>query len=318
MILVTGASGTVGKAVLMEVARAGEKHRAMYRSKEEVAKAPAGTEAVVADFSQKASLAPALRGVESVYLVCSPIPDLVQLEENAIEASVEAGVRRIVLNSALGAGDYGKSFPSWHRRVEDKLKATKIAHCILRPNSFMQNLLTYYAPSIRAQGAFYGAMGNARTSYVDVRDIAAVAARALRSSEHDAKTYELNGPEALTCAEVAERISGHSGMATRYVDIPLEAQRKAMLDQGMPEWQVTALLELQEYYTDRRGGALDGVLQGLLGRPPITIDRFLTEFAEEFRGQAAKASSLTQRTTQSGAAGGLRSLEAGPAPGAVR
>jgi len=145
-----------------------------------------------------------------------------------------------------------------------------------------------------------------------------VAARALRSSEHDAKTYELNGPEALTCAGVAERISRHSGMATRYVDIPLEAQRKAMLDQGMPEWQVTALLELQEYYTDRRGGALDGVLQGLLGRPPITIDRFLTEFAEEFRGQAAKASSLTQRTTQPGAAGGLRSLEAGPAPGAVR
>jgi len=122
MILVTGASGTVGKAVLMEVARAGEKHRAMYRSKEEAAKAPAGTEAVVADFSQKASLAPALRGVESVYLVCSPIPDLVQLEENAIEASVEAGVRRIVLNSALGAGDYGKFVsklaPKGGRQVE--------------------------------------------------------------------------------------------------------------------------------------------------------------------------------------------------------
>ena len=168
MILITGASGTVGKAVLAEVARSGEKHRAMYRSKEEAAKVPAGTEAVVADFSEKASLVAALRGVESVYLVCSPIPALVQLEGNAIEASEAAGVRRIVLNSALGAGDYGKSFPSWHRRVEDKLKGAKIAHCILRPNSFLQNLLTYYAPSIRAQGAFYGAMGNARTSYVDV------------------------------------------------------------------------------------------------------------------------------------------------------
>jgi uncharacterized protein YbjT (DUF2867 family) len=261
----------------------------MYRSKVDAAKAPAGIEGVVADFSDRASLASALSGVECVYLVCSPIPELVLLEGNAIEASEAAGVRRIVLNSALGAGDYGKSFPSWHRKVEDKLKTAKMAHCILRPNSFLQNLLTYYAPGIRAQGAFYGAMGSARTSYVDVRDVAAVAAKALRGSEHDGKTYELNGPEALTCAEVAARISRHAGIAAQYVDIPAEAQRKAMMDQGMPEWQATALLELQEYYTGRHGGAVDGVLQQLLGRPPITIDRFLKEFAGEFLGQAAKA-----------------------------
>jgi len=282
MILITGASGTVGRAVLAEVARSGEKHRAMYRSQEDAAKAPAGTEAVIADFADKASLAPVLRGVESVYLVCAPIPELVQLEGNAIEACVEAGVGRIVLNSALGAGDYRKSFPSWHRKVEDKLKATKLARCILRPNSFLQNVLTYYAPSIRAQGAFYGAMGNARTSYLDVRDIAAVAAKALRSSELDGKTYELNGPEALTCAEVAERISRHAGIAARYVDISAAAQRQAMTDQGMPEWQVTALLELQEYYTGGRGGTVDGVLERLLGRPPVTMDQFLEEFAGAF------------------------------------
>jgi len=283
MILITGASGTVGKAVLAKVARSGEKHRAMYRSKEEAAKAPAGTEGIVADFSDKASLVAALRGVESVYLVCSPIPGLVQLEGNAIEASEAVGVRRIVLNSALGAGDYGKSFPSWHRKVEDKLKATKMAHCIIRPNSFLQNVLTYYAPGIRAQGAFYGAMRNARTSYLDVRDIATVAAKALRSGEHEGKTYELNGPEALTCANVAEKISKHAGIAARYVDIPVEALRKAMLDQRMPEWQVTALLELQEYYTSGKGGTLDGVLEGLLGRPSITMDQFLEEYSSEFR-----------------------------------
>jgi uncharacterized protein YbjT (DUF2867 family) len=261
----------------------------MYRSKEEAAKVPAGTAAVIADFSDKSSLARALRGVESVYLVCSPIPELVQLEGNAIEASVEAGVRRIVLNSALGAGDYEKSFPSWHKKVEAKLKASQIEYCILRPNSFLQNILAYYAPSIRAQGAFYSSMGNARTSYLDVRDIAAVAAKALRSSDHDGKTYELNGPEALTCAEVAERISRHAGITAKYVDIPAEAQRKAMLEQGMPEWQVTALIDLQQYYTGGKGGTVDGVLEGLLGRAPITIDRFLKEFAGEFRGKSANA-----------------------------
>src|ERR1700722_13314414 len=75
MILITGASGTVGRTRLAEVSRGGERVRAMYRSKEDAAKAPAGTEVVIADFSKEASLLPALHGVESVYLVCSPIPE---------------------------------------------------------------------------------------------------------------------------------------------------------------------------------------------------------------------------------------------------
>jgi len=289
MILVTGASGTVGKAVLSEVARSGAKHKAMYRSAAESAKAPAGTQTVVADFAKKETLAPALHGVESVYLVCSPIPDLPQLEGNMIEASAVAGVKHMVLSSALGAGDYTKSFPSWHRKVEDKLKSTGISFTILRPNSFHQNVLTYFAPTIRAQGVFYGSMGQARVSFLDVRDIASVAAKTLVGGQHSGKTYELNGPVALSYAEVAEKITKHAGRAVQYVDIPAEAQRKAMLDQGMPAWQVEALLDLQDFYTSGKGGEVDQLLPNLLGRPPITMDRFLSESAAEFRSQAANA-----------------------------
>ena len=98
--------------MLNAVVRTGQPHRAMYRAKEDAAKAPSGTEKwSLPDFADKASLAAALRGVDSVYLVCSPIPDLPQLEGNMIHARQSAGVRRIVLNSALGAGDYPKSFP---------------------------------------------------------------------------------------------------------------------------------------------------------------------------------------------------------------
>jgi uncharacterized protein YbjT (DUF2867 family) len=289
MILITGASGTVGRAVLTEVARTDHPHRAMYRSKKDAAKVPSGTETVIADFADKSSLTGALRGVDSVFLVCSPIPNLAQLEGNMIEVCQSAGIRRIVLNSALGAGDYPKSFPAWHRKVEDQLTATKLTHCILRPNSFLQNIVSYYAPSIRAQGAFYAAMGNARVSYLDVRDIAAVAAEALLGGEHDGKTYELNGPEAVTYTELADRITKQTGVVAKYVDIPLEAQRQAMLDQGMPEWQVTALLDLQAYYTGGRGGTTGGSLARLLGRQPITLDQFLAENAAEFRSQAASA-----------------------------
>jgi uncharacterized protein YbjT (DUF2867 family) len=290
MILITGASGTVGKAVLREVAKTGAAHRAMYRSKDEAAKAPAGTQTVIADFSDRPSLASALKGAESVYLVCSPIPQLAELESNVIEASQAAGVRRIVLNSALGAADFPKSFPSWHRKVEDKLNGTKIAHVILRPNSFMQNIVTYYAPTIRTQGAFYGSYGNnVRISYIDVRDLAAVAAKALTSGALDGKTLELNGPEALTCEQVAQKITERTGVATRYVDIPLEAQHKAMLDQKMPDWQVTALIGLQQYYIDGQGGATDRTVADVLGRPPATLDQFLADNASEFRSQVARA-----------------------------
>jgi len=289
MILITGASGTVGREVLRAIAKSGAKHRAMYRSAVEATKAPPGTETVVADFAKKEALGSALRGVSSVYLVCGPVPDLVELESNMIDACVEAGVTHVVLNSALGAGDYDKSFPSWHRKVEDKLRGTKLSWTILRPNSFHQNTVTYYAPSIRAQGVFYSSLGNARTSYIDVRDVARAVAKTLSGKEHAGKIYELNGPEALTASEVAEEIAKHSGRPVKYVDIPMEAQRKSMLDLGMPAWQVTALLDLQQYYVNGKGREVDDVLQRVVGRPPITMDEFLAENAAAFREQSATA-----------------------------
>lgn len=289
MILVTGASGNVGKTVLQEVAKSGAKHRAMYRSAAEAAKAPAGTATVIADFAKPETLSAALRGAESVYLVCSPIPELVQLESNMIDACVSAGVKHVVQNSALGAGDYDKSFPSWHHKVEEKLKSTRLSWTILRPNSFHQNVVAFFAPTIRTQGVFYNSMRDSKNSFLDVRDIAVVAARALAGGEHAGKIYELNGPEAIDYTKLARKISKVAGREVKYVDIPMDAQRKALLEQGMPEWLVAALLDLQQFYLSGEGGETDGLLRRLLGRAPITMDEFLKENGAEFRPQAAKA-----------------------------
>jgi len=290
MILITGASGNAGGAVLREVLKSGHGARAMYRSKEEAAKVPQGAAAVVADFADKSSLRRALEGVDTVYLVCSPVRELVELESNMIDACREAGVKHVVLNSALGAGDFPKSFPSWHRKVEDKLKASGMAYTILRPNGFMQNLIAYFAPSIRDQSAFYQSTGNAKISHIDLRDIAAAAATILRSpAQHAGKIYELNGPEALSYAEVAEKISKATGRKVQYVNIPLDAQRKALLDMGMPDFMVTALLDLQKYYVSGKASGVDGTLESLIHRAPTKMDDFLKEFADQFREQAAKA-----------------------------
>lgn len=288
MWLITGASGTVGSAVLAAASASGQPYRALYRSAEEAAKAPPGTATVLGDFADSASLAAALDGIESVFLVCSPIRELVQLETNVIDACIAAGGRRIVLSSALGAGDYPKSFPSWHRQVEDRLKATALPHCILRPNTFMQNVTAFFAPGIRAEGAFYAAMGTAEICFIDIRDVAVVAAQAL-SGAHDGKTYELHGPESLSYGAVADRITRIAKVPARFVDIPRAAQEQAMTGLGMPAWQVTALLDLQEYYTGGRGGVPDATLEHLLGRKPRRVDAYVAEHEAAFRSEPRAA-----------------------------
>jgi uncharacterized protein YbjT (DUF2867 family) len=255
----------------------------MYRSTSAAAKAPSEVTTVIADFSSKESLKSALAGVDLVYLICSPVPELVELESNMIEACQESGVRHLVLNSSLGAGDYPKSFPAWHRKVEDKLRVSGLEFTILRPNSFMQNIVDFVAPSVREQGAFFAAMGDARISFLDLRDIATVVARVAASpAEHRGKTYELNGPEAVTYTELAQRIARVCNRLVRFVDIPEAAQRNSMLVMGMPEWRVEALLDLQRYYTGGQGGEVTRVLPQLLSREPITLNSFLEEFKGSF------------------------------------
>jgi len=289
MILITGASGSAGRAVLQEALKKNSKVRAMFRSKEDAANASSGCEPVIADYADKASLRAALHGVTSVYVVCSPIPQLVELESNMLDACEECGVKHVVLNSAFGAADFPKSFPSWHRKVEDKLKTMGMTYTILRPNGFLQNIASFYAPTIRTQNAFYANLGDAKTSFIDVSDIAAVAVKALAGAAHLGKIYELNGPEAISNPELAKRISKVAGRTINYVDLPDSAYRDAMAGLGMPDWQVTALMGLHEFYKQGGGAKTDGLLKSLIDREPITLDQYLADNAHEFRAAAASA-----------------------------
>ena len=289
MILVTGASGNVGGAVLEELLRSSASVRSMYRSTGDAAKAPAGTNPVIADFADRASLERALDGVDRVYLVCSPIPQLVELESNMVDACRAHGIRHLVLNSALGADTYDKSFPKWHHAVEEHLRASGIPATILRPESFMQNIPAFFASTINSQGAFYAAMGEAPVGFVDVRDIAAVVAKILTSDGHAGKTYTLTGPELLNYSQVAAKLSQVLGRPVRYVAITQEQLRPSLRDMGMPPWQVDALADLQAYYADGTGGKVTSDVRDVLGREPVGMDEFLRDHASAFATTASKA-----------------------------
>jgi uncharacterized protein YbjT (DUF2867 family) len=287
VILISGASGNAGGAALHAALASGLTVRAMYRDERDKALAPPGASVAIADFADRKSLSKALDGIEVVFLVCGPIPQLIEFESNMIDACRAAGVRHIVLNSAMGAGRFSKSFPSWHTKVEATLRASRIGYTILRPNGFMQNIAAYNAQSIRADGAFYAAMGDARISLVDVRDLGEAAAAVLREpSRHTGKIYEFNGPEAVTNADIAERISRIVGRVVSFVDIPERKQREAMLGVGMPSWQVDAILHLQEYYRTGACATVDRVLPDLLGKPARTLDAYLNENKAAFAAEA--------------------------------
>jgi len=136
---------------------------------------------------------------------------------------------------------------------------------------------------------FYDAMGGAKTSYVDVNDVAAVAAKVLTSEGHAGKAYELNGPESITQDELAKRISAATGRPVGHVTVSRDEYRKGLLDAGVPEWMANAELDLQEYFQSGKAAVVDGLVAKLLGRPERTIDQFLSEVADQFREQRANA-----------------------------
>src|SRR5438128_2631577 len=288
MILITGASGNVGREVVKQALAVGLKIRATFQSPAVAAKAPAGLEGVIMDYAKPETIRAALHGVEKIFLVGPPVRDLPALEANFVKEVRAAGRKHIVKLSALGGRE--SMFPSGHRDSEENIEASGLPYTFLRPNGFMQNLVNYNAGTIRSQNAFYGCQGNGAVSIVDIRDIAAVAVIVLAASGHEGKSYTLTGGEALTNGHVAEKISRVAGRKISYVDLPPAEFQKAILSAGMPEWSADALLDLQRLYREGKASLVTDAIERLTGRKPITFDQFAHDYAFAFQAEARAAS----------------------------
>src|SRR5688572_10456160 len=253
MILVTGAGGTVGTAVLEELRKLGHKPRAAYRSqrKSEQAKA-AGYEAVVLDFAEPQTLQPALKGIEAVFLLGTGVIGQADQETNVVKAVKAAGVKKLVKLSVLKAATEDYLFGKMHRAVEREVEASSLAWTFLRPNSFMQNFITYMGQSIKSEGVFYEPAADAKISHIDVRDIARVAALALSTAGHEGKAYELSGPTAFSYHEAAKTLSNVLGKEIHYIAVSDDDARASMAAAGIADIYADYLLDLNRLY--RRGG----------------------------------------------------------------
>jgi uncharacterized protein YbjT (DUF2867 family) len=289
MILITGASGNVGREVVKQALAVGLKIRATFQSAAVAAQAPAGLQGVIMDYSQPETVRAALQGVEKIFLVGPPTRDLPALEANFVKEVLAAGRTHIVKLSALGGRQ--STFPSGHRESEENIEASGLPYTFLRANGFMQNLVNYSAGSIRAQNAFYGCQGEGAVSMIDIRDIAAAAVIVLAATGHEGKSYSLTGGEALTNQQVAEKLSEVAGRKINYVDLPPAELKKGILASGASEWSADALVDLQRLYREGKASAVSGDVERLTRRKPIPFDQFARDYAFAFRDSAKVASS---------------------------
>jgi uncharacterized protein YbjT (DUF2867 family) len=281
MILVTGATGTVGREVVKLLAEAGEKVRALTRDPAK-AKFDKSVEVVAGDLDQPATLEKAAAGADAVYALATG-PQLPVHTANIVAAAKKAGARRLVKLSVLGAGQgSGRSIIDWHDAAEKAVRESGLAWTFVRPGAFMSNALQW-AGMIKGQGKVFSAFGDGKVPSIHPRDIAAVSVAALTGSGHEGKAYEITGGEALAVGDQVRILSEAIGKPIQYVIITDEASRDGMLKNGMPPPLVDSLVKLGALV--RSGGAATVLLgvEQVLGRKPLRFVDWARENAAAFK-----------------------------------
>jgi uncharacterized protein YbjT (DUF2867 family) len=285
MILVTGATGTSGREILKALAARGVAAKAMVRSTDTSPELPNGITTVRGDFDNEASLLKALAGVERAFLLTPSTERAEEQQIRFVDAAARAGVRHIVkLSQFAAAPDSPVRFLRYHAAVEAKIRASGLQWTFLRPNLFMQGLLQF-AGMIRDKGMIAAPVGDARVSVVDVRDNAAVTAVALTEDGHEGRTYTLTGPEALTHAEMAEKLSAATKRTIAFTDASGDDMRQAMAGVTMPEWQIEGLIEDYAHYHRGEAAVIAPGVRDATGQEPRPFDGFARDYAGAFAAE---------------------------------
>jgi (4-alkanoyl-5-oxo-2,5-dihydrofuran-3-yl)methyl phosphate reductase len=281
MILVTGATGTVGREVVTQLLAAGQTVRTMTRNPAK-ARLDARVDVVRGDFEDPASLAAATRAVDRVFSLTTG-PQIGLHEKNLAYAAKIAGVRHIVKLSALGGdGETKNDIRKWHDEGEHAIREAGIPLTVLHPVAFMSNAL-HWRESIRATGKVFSNYGEGKLPPVHPRDIAAVAVCALTSEGHEGKSYTITGPEALTVGEQVKILANAIGKPIEYVPVPDEAVRAGMEKAGLPSTLINALLPFGEFIRSGKAAKVFHTIQEVTRRQPFTFSDWARENSPAFR-----------------------------------
>lgn len=290
MILITGATGNIGAELVKRLSGGRQSVRAFVRSRTHAKTIHLpGIELVEGDFAEPKTFTPALENVDRLFLLIPSSAEVEQQQRNFVDAAKRSKVKHIVKLSQLGADEKAPGrFQRYHGAIEKYIAKADLPYTFLRPNLFMQGLLNFRA-TISSQGVFYAPAGNAKVSVVDVRDVASVAARVLSESGHEGKTYDITGPQALTHAEMADQLSKAAAKPIKYVDIPADAMRQALLGFGMPAWQADGLIEDYDHYRRGEAGVVTETVRDVTGSEATSFSEFAKDYVGRLLGKAAGA-----------------------------
>jgi uncharacterized protein YbjT (DUF2867 family) len=294
-ILVTGATGTLGSEVVKQLSAKGKEDvnvKAAARSaNDNTFESLNRVQVVQLDYNTQSTLTSALKGVDKLFLLTPFQSNMVNLTSNLVREAKSAGVKYIVKQSVMGAdAEPGITPGRLHRQAEKIIEESGIQFTFLRPNFFMQNFVTFYSHSIKTQGAFYLPAGDGKVSFVDVRDIAAVAVQTLITTtndgggdKHKGKAYDITGGEALSYGQAADILSKEVGKKVNYVNISDEDARKGMKDIGTDDWTINSMIELFGIIRNGYASTISPVVEQVTGNKPISFSQFAKDYAEAFR-----------------------------------
>lgn len=277
MILVTGATGNVGRNVVSQLLEAGEKVRVLTRNPGG-AVFPDGVEVVQGDLASAASNPEAFKGIDGVQLM---IP-FGQSVDAFAGAAASNGVRRIVVLSseAVNSGETNNPIAQHHLQAENAVKAADVEWTFVRPGAFAANTLLW-APNIRAESVVREPYALAKASPIHEADIAAVATTALTHDGHAGRAYTITGPESVTQVEQAKAIAAAIGRDIRFVERTPEQAREEML-QGMPPALVDILLRYKREYVEKEP-PVTATVKEVTGVSARTFAQWAVDHADDFR-----------------------------------
>lgn len=283
MLLITGATGTVGTHVVRLLADKGHAVRAMTRDRAKMRRFPE-VEVVQADFDDPASLRQAVAGVEAAFLLTAPESPTPRHDLAFLDAARSAGITKIVKLSAIGTGtkiDADTTLGAWHLQAEQAVRASGVAWTLLRPSTFASNFLRW-VDTINAGEPIPNLTGTGTQGVIDPRDVAAVAVEALLSSAHAGQIYALTGPELLSVPDQAARLEHLLGRPVNTVDLPLNAARAQMLASGMDISVVDVIITGSAWVRAGHNAILTADVTRVLGRPPASFDTWARDHRHAF------------------------------------
>ena len=286
-LLVTGASGQLGRRVIELLLESGEANIiATTRQPEKLADFSAeGVDVRYASFDEPDTLSQAFQGADRLLLISTDtlgVPgQRIQQHKNAVQAAASAGVKHVIYTSLVAADDTPVLFAPDHNETEEALATSTLGWTILRNNLYMDLLIGSVNQAIQS-GSWYSASNDGKTAYITREDCAQAAAAALASDFAGQRTLDITGSAALSQTEIVALANAITGQFIQYVPVPLEAVIQGMVDAGLPRPLAETYASIQQATAEGKFANVSTAFEDLTRRKPQTVRDFLIEHKATF------------------------------------